>query len=145
MTHAQHLSAYKKIADLCARFRRAVTCRSDDTLLPPRAPRPGAYGSTYTRQDSSATAWGAPPRAPFVTTTTSSRPPPPMYTPHPGTPYYIVLLLIIALKLQSKYAIRISYWCSCRLVVFFSYGSIQGRIYVSSTTHHQLRYVSNNV
>ncbi|KAF8711264.1 hypothetical protein HU200_029285 [Digitaria exilis] len=47
MTHAQYLSAYKKIADLCGRFRRAVTCRSDDTTLPPRGPRPGAYGAEY--------------------------------------------------------------------------------------------------
>jgi len=40
MTPAQHQSTLKRIVNLCGLFRRAVTCRTDDTLLPPRATGP---------------------------------------------------------------------------------------------------------
>ncbi|RLN13664.1 hypothetical protein C2845_PM09G10190 [Panicum miliaceum] len=40
VTPTQHQSTLQRIVDLCGRFRRAVTCRGDNTHLPPRAPGP---------------------------------------------------------------------------------------------------------
>ncbi|RLM70173.1 hypothetical protein C2845_PM17G07970 [Panicum miliaceum] len=37
MSPNEHLSAYKRIMQACARFRHSISCHGDDSLLPPRA------------------------------------------------------------------------------------------------------------
>ena len=70
MTPVQHQSTLKRIVDLCEQFRRAVTCRTDDTILPPRATGPVPRAGPSARRSAPAAQSGAPPRPPVTMITT---------------------------------------------------------------------------
>ena len=146
MTPAQHQSTLQRIIDLCGRCRRAVTCRSDDTMLPPRAPGPVPGAGPSSQYSAPAAQSGAPPRAPFTMATPSPPAAPPTYVPRPtylysaGILYFNLISLTISQHLKLDSSTCTSYSCSARLVVIFSDRSVRRRIFLPSMSHTQFRY-----
>jgi len=146
MTPAQHQSTLQRIVNLCGRFRRAVACRSNNTLLPPRAPSlvPGVGPSS--RRSAPAAQSGAPPWAPFTMATPSPPAAPSAYVPRPaylysaGILYFNLISLTILQHLKLDSSICTSYSCSARLVIVFSDRFVRRRIFVPSMSHTQFRY-----
>ena len=145
MTPAQHQSTLQKIVDMCGRFRRAVTCRSNDTLLPPRAPGPVPGVGPSSRRSAPAAQSGAPPRAPFTMATPSPPAAPPTYVPRPaylysaGILYFNLISLTILQHLKLDSSTCTSYSCSAQLVVIFSDRSLRCRIFLPLTSHTRFR------
>src|SRR6185503_16131917 len=91
MTPTQHQSMLQKIVDMCKRFRRAVTCREDDTFLPPRSSGPVPVTGTSSRRSAPAAQSGPPPPPPPPQTmaTPSCSPVLPTYGPLPAHLYSV--------------------------------------------------------
>ncbi|KAG2633271.1 hypothetical protein PVAP13_2NG248606 [Panicum virgatum] len=89
MTPAQHQSTLQKIVDMCKRFRRAVTCREDDTFLPPRSSGPVPVTGPSSRRSAPAAQSGPPPPPPPPDTmaTPSGSAVRPTYVPRPAHLY----------------------------------------------------------
>ena len=146
MTPAQHQSTLQRIIDLCRRFRRAVTCRSDDTLLPPRAPGPVPGAGPSSGRSAPAAQSRAPPRPPFTMPTPTPHAARPTYVPRPaylysaGILYFNLISLTILQHLKLDSSTCTSYSCSAQLFVVFSDRSVRRRIFLPSTSHTQFRY-----
>ena len=77
----------QKIVDMCGRFRRAVTCREDDTLLPPRTSGPVPRAGPSSRRSAPAAQSGPPPPPPVTMATPSAFAARPTYVPLPAQLY----------------------------------------------------------
>ena len=147
MTPAQHQSTLQKIVDMCKRFRRAVTCREDDTLLPPRScgPVPGAGPSS--RRSSLAAQSGPPPPPPVTMATPSASAARPTYVPRPahlysaGKSYSILVSLTIPHYVKLYPSTCTSYLCCARLVIVSADRSVRRRIVLPSSSNTRFRYV----
>ncbi|XP_039805079.1 poly(U)-specific endoribonuclease homolog [Panicum virgatum] len=87
MMPAQHQSTLQKIVDMCKRFRRAVTCREDDTFLPPRSSGPVPVPGPSSRWSTPAAQSGPPPPPPDTMATPSGSAVRPTYVPRPAHLY----------------------------------------------------------
>ena len=147
MTPAQHQSTLQKIVDMCKRFRRAVTCREDDTLLPPRScgPVPGAGPSS--RRSAPAVQSGPPPPPPVTMVTPSASAARPTYVPRPAHLYSVGKSYSILVSLTIRHYVKLysstctSYSCSARLVVVSADRSVRRRIFLPSSSNTRFRYV----
>ena len=144
MTPAQHQSTLQKIVDMCKRFRRAVTCRDDDTFLPPRSSGPVPVTDPSSRRSAPAAQSGPPPPPPppQTMTTPSGSAVRPTYVPRPallysaGKSYSNLVSLTIPYHVKL-YLLICTYSCSARLVA----GSLRRWIFVSSSSNTRFRYV----
>ena len=141
------LWALALIVDMCKRFRRAVTCREDDTFLPPRnsglVPMPGPSS----RRSAPAAQSGPPPPPPDTMATPSGSAVRPTYVPRPahlysaGKSYSNLVSLTIPYHVKLYSLTCTSYSCSARLVVVSVDRSVRRRIFVSSSSNTRFRYV----
>ena len=149
MTLAQHQSTLQKIVDMCKRFRRAVTCREDDTFLPPRSsgPVPVPVPGPSSRRSAPAAQSGPPPPPPDTMATPSGSAVRPTYMPRPahlysaGKSYSNLVSLTIPYHVKLYSLTCTSYSCSARLVVVSVDRSIRRRIFVSSSSNTRFRYI----
>ena len=147
MTPAQHQSTLQKIVDMCKRFRRAVTCRDDDTFLPPRSSGPVPVTDPSSRRSAPAAQSGPPPPPPQTMTTPSGSAVRPTYVPRPahlysaGKSYSNLVSLTIPYHVKLYSLTCTSYLCSARLVVVSVDRSVRRRIFVSSSSNTRFRYV----
>ena len=147
MTPAQHQSTLQKIVDMCKRFRRAVTCREDDTLLPPSTSGPVPRADPSSRRSAPAAQSGPPPPPPDTMATPSGSAVRPTYVPRPAHLYSVGKLYSNLVSLTIPYHVKLysltctSYSCSVRLVVVSVDRSVRRRIFVSSSSNTRFRYV----
>ena len=149
MTHAQHQSTLQKIVDMCKRFRRAMTCREDDTFLPPRSSGPVPVTGPSSRRSAPAAQSGPPPPPPPPDTmaTPSGSAVRPTYVPRPAHLYSASKSYSKLVSLTIPYHVKLylltctSYSCSARLVVVSVDRSVRRRIFVSSSSNTRFRYV----
>ena len=147
MTPAQHQSTLQKIVDMCKRFRRAVTCRDDDTFLPPRSSGPVPVTDPSSRRSAPAAQSGPPPPPPVTMATTSAPAALHTYVPRPahlysaGKSYSNLVSLTIPYHVKLYLLICTSYSCSARLVAVSVDGSLRRWIFVSSSSNTRFRYV----
>jgi len=147
MTPAQHQSTLQKIVDMCKRFRRAVTCREDDTFLPPRSSGPVPVTGPSSRRSAPAAQSGPPPPPPDTMATPSGSVVRPTYVPRPahlysaGKSYSNLVSLTIPYHVKLYSLTCTSYSCSARLVAVSVDGSLRRWIFVSSSSNTRFRYV----
>ena len=147
MTPAQHQSTLQKIVDMCKRFRRAVTCREDDTFLPPRSSGPVPVPSPSSRRSAPAAQSGPPPPPPDTMATPSGSAVRPTYVPRlahlysAGKSYSNLVSLTIPYHVKLYSLTCTSYSCSARLVAVSVDGSLRRWIFVSSSSNTRFRYV----
>ena len=147
MTPAQHQSTLQKIVDMCKRFRQAVTCREDDTFLPPRSSGPVPVTGPSSRRSAPAAQSGPPPPPPDTMATPSGSAVRPTYVPRPahlysaGKSYSNLVLLTISYHVKLYSLTCTSYSCSARLVVVSVDRSVRRRIFASSSSNTRFRYV----
>ena len=138
MTPAQHQSTLQKIVDMCKRFRRAVTCREDDTFLPPRSSGPVPVTGPSSRRSAPAAQSGPPPPPPDTMATPSGSAVQPTYVPRPaylysaGKSYSNLVSLTIPYHVKLYSLTCTSYSCSAQHVVVSVDRSVRRRIFVSS-------------
>ena len=147
MTPAQHQSTLQKIVDMCKRLRRAVTCREDDTFLPPRSSGPVPVTGPSSRRSAPAAQSGPPPPPPETMATPSGFAVRPTYVPRPahlysaGKSYSNLVSITIPYHVKLYSLTCTSYSCSARLVVVSIDRSVRRRIFVSSSSNTRFRYV----
>ena len=145
MTSAQHQSTLQKIVDMCKRFRRAVTCREDDTFLPPRSSGPVPVPGPSSRRSAPAAQSGPPP--PDTMATPSGSAVRPTYVPRSaylysaGKSYSNLVSLTISYHVKLYSLTCTSHSCSARLVVVSSDRSVRRQIFIYSSSNTRFRYV----
>ena len=147
MTPAQHQSTLQKIVDMCKRFRRAVTCREDDTFLPPRSSGPVPVTGPSSRRSAPVAQSGPPPPPPDTMATPSGSAVRPTYVPRPahlysaGKSYSNLVSLTIPYHVKLYSSTCTSYSCSARLVIVSVDRSVRHRIFLPSSSNTRFRYV----
>ena len=147
MTPAQHQSTLQKIVDMCKRFRRAVTCREDETLLPPRSCGPVPGPGPLSRRSAPAAQSGPPPPPPVTMETPSASAARPTYVPRlahlysAGKSYSNLVSLTVPHHVKLYSSTCTSYSCSARLVVVSADRSVRRRIVLPSSSNTRFRYV----
>ena len=107
---------------MCKRFRRAVTCREDDTFLPPRSLGPVPVPGPSSRRSALAAQSSPPPPPPDTMATPSGSAVRPTYVPRPthlysaGKSYSNLVSLTIQYHVKLYSLTCTSYSCSARLV-----------------------------
>ena len=147
MTLAQHQSTLQKIVDMCKRFRRAMTCREDDTFLPPRSSGMVPVPGPSSRRSAPAAQSGPLPPPPDTMVTPSGSAVRPMYVPRPahlysaGKSYSNLVSLTIPHHVKLYSSTCTSYSCSARLVVISADRSVRRRIFLPSSSNTRFRYI----
>ena len=147
MTPAQYQSTLHKIVDMCKRFRRAMTCRVDDTFLPPRSSGTVPVPGPSSRRSAPAAQSAPPPPPPDTMATPSGSAVRPTYVPRPahlysaGKSYSNLVSLTIPYHVKLYSLTCTSYSCSARLIIVFADRSLRRRIFVSSSSNTRFRYV----
>ena len=147
MTPAQHQSTLQKIVDMCKRFRRDVTCREDDTFLPPRSSGPVPVPGPSSRRSAPAAQSDPPPLPPVTMATPLASAARPTYVPRlahlysAGKSYSNFMSLTIPHHVKLYSSTCTSYLCSARLVVVSADRFIRRRIFLPSSSNTRFRYV----
>ena len=135
------------IRDRCKRFRRAVTCREDDTFLPPRSSGPVAVTGPSSRRSAPVAQSGPPPPPPVTMATPSASAAQPTYVPRPTQLYSVGKLYSNFVSLTIPHHVKLysstctSYSCSARLIVVSADRSVRRRIFLLSLSNTRFRYV----
>ena len=141
------LWALALIVDMCKRFRRAVTCREDDTFLPPRSSGPVPVPDPSSRRSAPAAQSGPPPPPPVTMATPSASAVRPTYVLRPaylysaGKSYSNLVSLTIPYHVELYSLTCTSHSCSARLVVVSSDRSVRRQIFICLSSNTRFRYV----
>ena len=147
MTPAQHQSTLQKIVDMCWRFRRAASCREDDTLLLPRTSGSVPRAGPSSRRSAPEAQSGPPPPPPVTMATPSASAARPTYVPRPahlysaGKSYSNLVSPTIPHHVKLYSSTCTSYSCSARLIVVSADRSVRRRIFLPSSSNTRFRYI----